>query len=94
MVRKINSVREALKYVDADFESNKEGEVIGVRIRCKGCGETAYFQAIYTFTNLYDFANKHAVCTEIKRTLPTVPTEDDVFEPEGRFISRGQKRLY
>lgn len=92
--RRINSVREALKFVDAEFESNKDGEIVGVHVRCHGCGETAYFKDIHTITSLYDFASKHAVCSEIKKTLPQVPEEDDVWEPEGRFMSRESKRLY
>jgi hypothetical protein len=93
---KIASVREALKYVDAEFESNEHGEVTGVHVRCKGCGEKRYFHALYTIPSLYEFAGRHAVCTEIKKTLPQVQQqiEDEVWEPEGRFVSRGIKRLY
>ena len=104
MAKKINSVRGALEYVNADFEKGEDDEVVGVQVRCKGCEEPAHFQVTPDpvrsvgdgpIEALLEFATRHAVCSEIKATLPKVGVEDDdMWEPEGRFNSRGQKRLY
>jgi len=75
---RITSVREALEYVEADFDYDDEGEIVAVKVKCRGCGVTAEFkvckepirsdgdQPIETWL---DFANRHQVCTEIKERM-------------------------
>jgi hypothetical protein len=107
---KIVSVREAMKYVDVEYERGQNDEIVSVQIRCKGCNEPAHFKVCDDpirsendgpIDVLLNFADRRRICSEIKARINTpVPPrleparEEEVLEPEGRFMSREPKRLY